>query len=436
MRNYSKQWKNAMKYILGGNMLLSKRPEMFLPKYWPTYFKKANKINVWDLYGNKFKDFVFAVGQSPLGYRNKFIDKEIVKNINLGNMTTLNCEEEVLLSKKLLEIHKWAGKVKFARSGGEANALAIRIARSACKPLRDNIAVCGYHGWHDWYLSVNLSSRSNLDKHLLPGLDPIGVPKELRNKTHAFEYGNFKQLQKIHDKYKLGIIKMEVARDKYPDVQFLKKVRKFCDKEKIILIFDECTSGFRYNLGGLHLKIGVKPDLAMFGKALGNGYAITAVIGKNKIMCKAINSFISSTFWTERMGFVAALKTIEYYEKNKIAGVLKKNGKYIISQWKKLSKKYQLNLKINEMYCICKFEFETNNNILKTLVTQEMLKVNYLASNMIYVSIYHNKNEVDKYIKKLDNVFKLISKIRFSKKKILNNLITHQAKKTFKRLIN
>tara|TARA_B100000963_G_scaffold227335_1_gene198292 strand:- start:26072 stop:27385 length:1314 start_codon:yes stop_codon:yes gene_type:complete len=434
-KNYSILWKNAKNYILGGNMLLSKRPEMFLPDLWPTYFSKAQKINVWDLNGKKYKDFVFAVGQSTLGYANPSIDMQVKKAITKGNMTTLNCHEEVELAKKLIKLHKWADKVKFARSGGEANALSIRIARSACKKNKDNIAICGYHGWHDWYLSVNLKSKDLLNTHLLPGLDPIGVPKELKNKTHPFEYGNFEQLLKIHKKYKLGIVKLEIARNNLPDIIFLKKIRKFCNQNKIILIFDECTSGFRYNLGGLHLTTKVNPDIAMFGKAIGNGYAISAVIGKKKIMDKAIKSFISSTFWTERSGYVAGLKTIEFMENYKTYNKLKINGNYLISQWKKLSKKYNLNLEISNMPCICNFKFKKNNNFFKTFITKEMLKKGYLASNMVYVSIYHNKKNIDKYIKNLDPIFKKI-KLIINDKKTLKKITKLSSENTFKRLIN
>ena len=434
--NFNKLWQQAKKYILGGNMLISKRPEMFLPNLWPTYYYKSKKIYVWDLNGKKYTDFIFAVGQSTLGYSNNIIDRAIKKKIDNGNMTTLNCHEEVDLAKKLVKLHPWADKVKFARSGGEANALAIRIARSACNDNKNHIAICGYHGWHDWYLSVNLKSKDALNKHLLPGLSPIGVPKELINKTHAFEYGNFEQLKNLNKKFNLGVVKMEIARNNFPDINFLKNVRKFCNKNKIILIFDECTTGFRNTLGGLHLTTKIYPDLAMFGKALGNGYAISAVIGKKKIMNKALKSFISSTFWTERIGFVAGLKTIEVMEKNKTFLKLIKNGNYLISQWKKLSLKHDLNLQISEMPSICSFNFKKNNNLLKTFVTKEMLKRGYLASNIVYISIYHEKKIIDKYIKNLDYVFKKIKLISDNKKKILKKLNTSQTKKTFKRLIN
>ncbi len=426
-----KLWKKAKRNILGGNLLLSKRPEMFLPDYWPSYFQKADGVYVWDLRNNKYIDMIFAVGQSTLGYANKSIDNEVKKFVTKGNMTTLNCPEEVILSEKLLKIHKWAQMVKYARSGGEANAITIRIARAAAK--NDKVAVCGYHGWHDWYLSVNLTSKNGLNDHLLKGLDPVGVPKELKNKIYTFSKNNFEEIQLIHKKNNIGIIKLEIARNELPDKKFLKKLRKFCNKEKIILIFDECTSGFRRNLGGIHLTTGVSPDLAMFGKAMGNGYAITAILGKRKIMKAAEKSFISSTFWTERVGFVAANKTIELMEKTKSYNKVVSNGKYINKKWRELADKHQIDLSISGIESITSFSFKKNNILYKTYITQEMLKRGFLASNLIYVSTKHTKKIIDKYIFNLDKVFKKIKEHSKSKNKtkLLLGLKSHT---TFKRL--
>ena len=204
-------------------------------------------------------------------------------------------------------MHPWSNMVKFTRSGGEANAVAIRIARAASG--RDKIAICGYHGWHDWYLAANLSSKDKLNKHLLSGLKPLGVPKSLSGSTLTFSYNNISELEDLIKKNKdIGVIKMEVSRNLEPKHGFLKKVRDLANKNRIILIFDECTSGFRQTFGGLHKLYNVNPDIAIFGKALGNGYAINAVIGKKDIMEFAQSTFISSTFWTERIGPSAALK--------------------------------------------------------------------------------------------------------------------------------
>ena len=426
-------YKEAKKIILGGNMLLSKRPEMFLPNIWPSYFVKSEKIYLWDLNGNKYTDMIFAVGQNILGYKNDELDNSIINSIKRGNMTTLNCPEEVYLTKKLISLHPWAGMAKYARSGGEANALAIRIARAASK--KDGVAICGYHGWHDWYLSTNLKDKKKLSKHLLDGLDPVGVPKGLKNTVYPFNYGDLKEFKRIVNTKKVGVIKMEVCRNSLPNLNFLKEIRKIATKNKMVLIFDECTSGFRRNLGGMHMNYKIYPDMVMFGKALGNGYAITAVLGRKEIMKKAETSFISSTFWTERIGFVAALKCLEIMKKKKSWRTIIKNGKYLIKKIKQTAKKYDLNINITGIESIVYISFKSKNSLaFKTYLTQEMLKNKILASSQIFLSIYHSKSIINKYIKNLDKIFKKISyfeKNNINKNKFLDNKICHQ---TFQRL--
>ena len=278
-----KLYKRAKKIIPGGTMLLSKRPEMFLPNIWPSYYSKTKGCYVWDLQGNKYIDMsIMGIGTNTLGYSHPEIDDAVRDVIDKGNLSTLNCPEEVYLADKLIDIHPWANMVRFARSGGEANAIAIRIARAASG--KDKVAICGYHGWHDWYLAANLNSESSLDGHLLPGLDPKGVPEYLQGTTLPFKYNDFDGLKKIVEKNDIGAIKMEVSRSEEPKNEFLQLVRKLANENSIPLIFDECTSGFRETYGGLHKKYNVTPDMIMLGKTLGNGYAITAVVGKEEIM--------------------------------------------------------------------------------------------------------------------------------------------------------
>ena len=401
-------YSKAKKIILGGNMLLSKNPSMILPKGWPSYYKKAHKINVWDVNGKKYIDMMCLVGQSILGYSNIELDKYVSNKSKNGIITSLNCPEEVYLANKLLKLHPWAQMVKFARSGGEANALAARIARAATG--RDHIAVCGYHGWHDWYLSVNLKNKNNLSNFLLPGLEPYGVPKSLKNTCHTFKINDLMKLEKIIQKFKLAAIYMEVARNSLPDKTILKKIRKIATKHKIILIFDECTTGFRRNLGGLHLTTGVNPDLVMLGKALGNGYAITCVLGKKKYMKAAEKSFMSSTFWSERVGFLASIKTLDILQKKSPYAGLIKIGKMLNKSWMDLAKKYNLEIKISGIETITNFTFQSKNNLMyKTFITQEMLKKGYLASNVVYLNICHTKKIINSYIKCLDSIFEQIS---------------------------
>ena len=418
MSNGQKLWKKAKKVIPGGNMLLSKRTEMFHPLKWPAYFDKAHGCNIWDLDGKKYIDMsLMGVGTNILGYANEEVDNYVKQNIDKSNMSTLNCPEEVWLAEKLVEMHPWSEMVRFARTGGEANSIAIRIARAASG--KGGIAICGYHGWHDWYLASNINDSENLKDHLLPGLEPNGVPKELKNTSFPFHYNDLYGLKKIINENDIGVIKMEVIRNFKPSNNFLQEVRELATKNNIVLIFDECTSGFRETFGGIHLNYKVNPDIAIFGKALGNGYAITAVVGTKNVMEAAQKTFISSTFWTERIGVSAALKTLEIMEKNKSWEIITNIGKKIRISWKKIADNNNLSITISGISALSSFNFESKNNLkYKTLITQEMLKKSILASNSIYTSVAHTNECLDKYTEHLNEIFSIIKKCESGVKNI------------------
>jgi len=405
-----KLWKRAKNIIPGGNMLLSKRAEMFLPDQWPAYFSKAKGCQVWDLDGNQYTDMsIMGIGTNILGYGHPEVDAAVHQTVDSGNMSTFNCPEEVYLAEKLVELHPWADMVRLARSGGEANAIAIRIARAASG--KDNVAVCGYHGWHDWYLSANLGSEENLAGHLLPGLDPKGVPQNLRGTVFPFNYNNFEELENIVNTHDIGVIKMEVLRNKGPEDNFLQKVRKLATDRGIVLIFDECTSGFRQTFGGLHKMYGVEPDMAMFGKALGNGYAITATIGRREVMEAVQSTFISSTFWTERIGPTAALKTLEVMQRIQSWDIITQTGLNIRDRWQQLADQHALQIDHWGLPALTGFTFKSDNALAyKTLITQEMLNKGYLASNSVYVCTEHTPDVLDGYFSELDSIFATIKK--------------------------
>ena len=405
-----KLWRRAKKIIPGGNMLLSKRSEMFLPEKWPSYFSKSKGCYVWDLEGNKYIDMsIMGIGTNILGYGHQEVDEAVIKTINLGNMSTLNCPEEVWLAEKLIELNPWAEKVRFARTGGEANSIAIRIARAATG--RDKVAICGYHGWHDWYLATNLQNESGLSEHLLEGLKPNGVPKVLTGTVKPFSFNKFDQIKNIVNSNELAAIKIEVQRNLPPSNEFLNGIRKLCDDNGIVLIFDECTSGFRETFGGIYKKFGIEPDIAIFGKALGNGYAITSVVGRDSVMSAAQETFISSTFWTERIGPTAALKTLEVMEREKSWDIITSIGVGLKESWTSLALKHNLKIKLNGLPSLASFSFESKNALeYKTIIAQEMLKKGFLASTTCYVCIDHKQEIISKYLTALDEVFSLIKK--------------------------
>lgn len=428
-------YRKAKTLIPGGTMLLSKRPEMFLPEGWPAYYSKAKGCTVWDLDGKEYLDMsIMGIGTNLLGYGDERVDKAVRDVINKGNMSTLNCPEEVQLAERLIGLHPWADMARFCRTGGEANAVAIRIARAATG--KDKIAVCGYHGWHDWYISTNLSDKDGLDNHLLPGLKPAGVPRGLAGTTLPFNYNKIEELEKIvAENPDLAAIKMEVSRNHGPLPGYLEAVRKIATDNNLVLIFDECTSGFRQSFGGLHKIYGVEPDMAMFGKALGNGYAITGVIGKRSVMEAAQNTFISSTFWTERIGPAAAVATLDAMEEDKSWEKITLTGAKITKKWRELGEKYNLPLNTAGLPALCSFSINSENWLgYKTYITQEMLKRGILAANAIYSSTVHEAEHLNRYFTELEEIFAHISRFESGADEVSKYLEGPTAHGGFKRL--
>lgn len=416
-----KLWKRAKKIIPGGNMLLSKRSEMFLPDLWPSYFSRAKQCYVWDLDDNQFIDMsIMGIGTNTLGYGHPEVDEAVQEVVRKGNMSTFNCPEEVYLAEKLIELHPWADMARFTRSGGEANAVAVRIARAAAG--KDGVAICGYHGWHDWYLAANLSSDKELNGHLLPGLQPNGVPEGLTGTIYPFQYNKIEQLEALIVTGHIGVIFMEVMRNVEPENGFLEKVRALATQNNIVLVFDECTSGFRQTYGGLHKKYNVTPDIAMFGKALGNGYAINAVIGKREVMEAAQTTFISSTFWTERIGPAAGVATLKVMEEIRSWETINNIGEDVAKRWKSLAENKKIDIQVTGLPALAAFSFNHENALVyKTYITQQMLENGILSSNSVYACIDHSKELLDKYFDLLDTLFDEISTDQYREESQIKN---------------
>ncbi|MDO8871792.1 MAG: aminotransferase class III-fold pyridoxal phosphate-dependent enzyme [Methanoregula sp.] len=405
-------WRKAKKIIPGGNQLLSKRSEQFLPDYWPAYYRKAKGVDVWDLDNNHYIDMsIMGIGACPLGYADPDVDAAVKTRIENGSMCTLNSPEEVELAEKLIRLHPWAEQVRYARCGGEAMAIAVRIARAHTK--KDTVAFCGYHGWHDWYLAANLADDRNLDGHLLPGLAPSGVPRGLKGTSMPFQYNHTDELEAIADKQddKLAAIVLEPIRDHEPSAGFLQAVQKIATENDAVLIVDEVSSGFRLTIGGAHLRYGLKPDIAVFAKAMSNGYPMAAIIGKEEVMQSAQDTFISSTYWTEGIGPVAALATIEKYERCNVPDHLVKTGSAVQEGWRRVAEDTGIDIEIGGIPPLSHFSIKGENGLLvQTLYTQLMLEKGFLAGKSFYASYAHHNKQVQSYLIATDDVFEHIAK--------------------------
>lgn len=384
---------------------------MFLPEQWPAYYDRASGVTVVDLDGNSYVDMgIMGVGACILGYADPDVDAAAKEAINRGVMCTLNAPEEVELAELLCELHPWAEMVRYGRSGGEAMSLAVRVARAHTG--REKVAFCGYHGWTDWYLAANLGSRDHLDGHLMPGLEPAGVPASLKGTAFPFHYNRIDQLKEIVSECRgdLAAIVMEPRRDNPPDPGFLEEVREIASASGAVLIFDEITTGFRMTAGGIHLLLGVSPDIAVFAKAMANGYAMAAVIGKGEVMHAAQATFMSSTNWTERIGPVTSLATIRKYQRENVAQHICAVGTRVMEGWSAAAQRNGLDIHVSGLPSLNHFSFKhAGEPELTTLFNQLMLEKGYLAFNQFKPSLAHTNVHVDAYLAAVDAAFTIVS---------------------------
>ena len=403
-------YRRARRRIPGGTQLLSKRPEMFLPEQWPAYYSQARGVEVWDLDGNRYIDMCYSgIGACVLGFADPEVDDAVHAAIRRGSACTLNCPEEVELAELLCELHPWADMVRYVRSGGEAMAAAVRIARA--KTRRDKIVFCGYHGWHDWYLAANLGEEDSLDGHLLSGLAPAGVPRTLAGSAIPFSYNDTAAFHDAVEKAgaDLAAIVMEPLRSSAPAPGFLETIREEATRRGAVLIYDEITAGLRMNTGGIHLLYPVRPDIAVFAKAMSNGYPFGAVLGTGDVMQAAQDTFLSSTHWTERVGPTAALATIGKHLRENVGAHLIEVGNLVQGVWRKAAAETGVTIDISGIPPLSRFVFRhPNPQPIRTLFTQEMLDRGYLASNAFYATFAHQPQHVAAYGDAVNESFRIL----------------------------
>ena len=420
-----KLYNKAKKLIPGGTQLLSKRPEMFAPDIWPAYYSKAKGCRVWDLDGQEFIDMsIMSVGACILGYADDDIDSAVIESIHKGVSSSLNCPEEVELAEALIDSHPWFDMVRYARSGGEALSIAVRIARAKTK--RDKVLFSGYHGWADWYLSANLADKSGLDGQLLPGLEPNGVPKGLAGTAIPFHFNDIDSLREaIRGKEsEIAAIIIEPARGEEAPSEYLKTLREISSEIGAVLIYDEVTSAFRMCAGGIHRRYGINPDMAVFAKSMANGYAMSAILGTEEVMQAAQSTFISSTNWTDRVGPSAALATLKKYQATHADKHIIDIGNKAKKIWNDAASKFGIQIDITGLPSLCSFAFKSDHSMdLNTRFVIEMLQRGFLGFKQFRPSLSHSNSELDKYKIAVEEVFSLLSKLPDDK--IITSPVAH-----------
>ncbi len=307
-------YQRARQLIPGTTQLISRRPTRAALGFSPIYAESASGCRITDVDGNEFIDWSSAVGPIILGYANPVVDEAGKAQIDKGSVYSIVHESSVELAELLVRLVPSAEMVRYAKGGGEACTVAVRIARGVTG--RDKVLFSGYHGWHDWYLAANLGEE-RLAGHLFNGIDPIGVPQGLEGTAMPFEYGDLDQLEDLlraNDSEVAAII-MEPMRTELPPEGYLEGVRALADRYGVVLIFDEVSCGWRISLGGVQQVAGVTPDLTVFAKAMSNGYPMAAVVGRRAVMEPVSRMFISSAYWDDNVGITAALATIRELER-------------------------------------------------------------------------------------------------------------------------
>ena len=388
----------ALKSIPLASQTFSKSLTQYPRGVSPFFIEKGNGARVWDVDGNEYIDFVNSLAAVTLGYCDQVVDRAVQKQMKNGVIFSLPHTLEMEVSEKLIDIIPCAEKVRFAKNGTDATSASIRIARAYTG--KEHIAVCGYHGWQDWY--IGSTTRD------------LGVPKAVKELTHKFEYNNIESLERVFQERELACVIMEPMNIEYPKDNFLEKVKELVHKNNALLIFDETITGFRYSLGGAQQFFGVIPDLATFGKGMANGYPLSAVVGSSKIMQKVEDIFFSGTFGGETLSLAAASVIIDKYKKEQVTEHFFEVGTYLLKQLNELINNNDLaNIfwasgHPSWSFLHIKDQQQYNSFEIKTFFLQEMFKRGILTLGLHNLSFSHTYKDIDKLIAAYTEVLPMI----------------------------
>lgn len=411
--NETTSWNEVKSRISCGTGLMSKRQELFDPKSWPTFFSRCHGASVWDESGQRYVDFAGGVGAILLGYADGDIERALRRRLSSGTYCTLVNPEEDQLARLLLRLHPWAGRVRFSRGGGEAMAIAVRIARAATG--RSGVAFCGYHGWQDWYLAANLGADTALDGHLLPGLQPLGVPRELKGTSAPFVYNDFESLQGAVRSLggRPAAIVMEPMRSQLPQNDFILKVKAFAAELGAVFVLDEVTSGWRFGFPGAHTRLGFEPDIAVYAKAMSNGFPCAAVVGREGVMNAADHSFISSSYWTDAMGTAAALACLQKIERTEASAAIWETGTDFCKKLRELAEAHPAcKLSVGGMppSPSLAFGLGPEATAAKVLMIRGLARRRFLGSSQLYLMQSHTMDLQNQFLGALDDTLLEIEK--------------------------
>jgi len=402
-----------LELIPGGTQLISRRPTRFALGISPVVASHGRGARIWDVDGNEYIDWVSAIGSVILGYADPIVDQAVKAQIDKGSNFSITHELELELAELLVDRIPCAEMVRYARGGGDACAVAVRIARGTTG--RDKILFCGYHGWHDWYQAANHHADENLDEHLFPGIEPIGVPRALAGTAIPFPYGDLQalsdQLEKNRDQ--VAAIIMEPMRSELPPDGYLEGVRQLADDHSVALIFDEVSTGFRPSDAGLQPVLNVLPDMAVFAKSISNGYAMGAVVGRRWVMEPAGQMFVSSTYWGETVGLAATIATLNELRHRDACSTIQRVGQMLKQRLTAVAAEVGLDARCVGVDYHPHLEFSVVDPDLKnkvgTLYVQEMAKRGCHGYTSFYINAAQGDDEVAQTADAAREVFTLIA---------------------------
>jgi glutamate-1-semialdehyde 2,1-aminomutase len=393
----------------------------------------------WDVDGNEYIDWVSGIGAIILGYCDPVVDDAVRDQMICGTVYSVNHELEIELAEELIRTIPSAEMVRYAKTGGEACAMAVRIARGATG--RDRVLFCGYHGWHDWYLAANLSDEAALAPHLFPGIDPTGVPRVLAGTAIPFRYGDLTALGERLDRHRgeVAAVVMEPLRSELPPTGYLEGVKALCREHGAVLVFDEVTSGFRLAVGGAQEYLGVTPDVTVLGKAISNGYPMAAVVGRREVMEPAGRMFISSTYWGDTIGLRAALTTIRELKRRNVPESLHRLGADIAARMNRAAADAGLAVRCagTPVHPALRFPDAAPDEtaVLTTLYIQEMAKRGCHGYASFYLNAAQGAAELDQTETAAREVFAILAAHR-SAGSLASLLECDPARDAFRRMVS
>ena len=405
-------YERAMELIPGATQLISRRPNRVAFGVSPVYAARAQGARFWDVDGFEYIDWISGIGSIILGYADPVVDEAVREQISTGTVYSVNHELEVELAEELCRSIPCAEMVRYAKCGGEACAIAVRIARGVTG--RDKILFSGYHGWHDWYLAANLSEEASLNAHLFPGIEATGVPKGLAGTALPFAQGDLAALGELLDRHRgeVAAIIMEPLRSEIPPDGFLAGVQRLAREHGAVWIFDEVSAGLRFSTGGAQQYLGVTPDMAVFAKSLSNGYPMAAVVGRRDVMEPSARMFISSTYWSDTIGLRAALTTLREVRRRDVPGQLWRFGAELKRRLNLVAEVVGLDVCCRGIDVHPHLQFGLSDPVLKNQVTtlhiQEMAKRGCHGYASFYLNAAQGEPELEQTVAAARDVFTII----------------------------